>query len=51
MCTIAYFGDGGTSSNDFHSAMRFAALFKTPTVLFCRKNEYDYLHDLRPIFT
>lgn len=38
--TIAYFGDGGTSSNDFHSAMNFAAVFKTPTVFFCRNNGY-----------
>jgi pyruvate dehydrogenase E1 component alpha subunit len=40
ICTIAYFGDGGTSSNDFHSAMNFAAVFKTPTVFFCRNNGY-----------
>ncbi len=40
ICTIAYFGDGGTSSNDFHSAMNFAAVLKTPTVFFCRNNGY-----------
>lgn len=40
VCTIAYFGDGGTSSNDFHSALNFAAVFKTPTVFFCRNNGY-----------
>lgn len=40
ICTIAYFGDGGTSSNDFHSGMNFAAVFKTPTVFFCRNNGY-----------
>jgi pyruvate dehydrogenase E1 component alpha subunit len=40
ICAIAYFGDGGTSSNDFHSAMNFAAVFKTPTVFFCRNNGY-----------
>lgn len=40
ICTIAYFGDGGTSSNDFHSALNFAAVFKTPTVFFCRNNGY-----------
>jgi TPP-dependent pyruvate/acetoin dehydrogenase alpha subunit len=40
ICTIAYFGDGGTSSNDFHSSLNFAAVFKTPTVFFCRNNGY-----------
>jgi 2-oxoisovalerate dehydrogenase E1 component alpha subunit len=40
ICTIAYFGDGGTSSNDFHSGLNFAAVFKTPTVFFCRNNGY-----------
>jgi pyruvate dehydrogenase E1 component alpha subunit len=39
-CAIGYFGDGGTSSNDFHSAMNFAAVFKTPTIFFCRNNGY-----------
>lgn len=40
ICTIGYFGDGGTSSNDFHSAMNFAAVFKTPTIFLCRNNGY-----------
>ncbi|MBI2185188.1 MAG: pyruvate dehydrogenase (acetyl-transferring) E1 component subunit alpha [Thaumarchaeota archaeon] len=40
IATIAYFGDGGTSSNDFHSALNFAGVFKTPTVFFCRNNGY-----------
>ena len=40
MATIAYFGDGGTSSNDFHSGLNFAGVFKTPTVFFCRNNGY-----------
>ena len=40
IATIAYFGDGGTSSNDFHSALNFAAIFKTPTIFFCRNNGY-----------
>ncbi len=38
--TAAYFGDGGTSSNDFHSGMNFASVFKTPTIFFCRNNGY-----------
>src|SRR5262249_6487667 len=35
---IVYFGDGGTSSNDFHNGMNFAGVFKTPTIFFCRNN-------------
>jgi pyruvate dehydrogenase E1 component alpha subunit len=37
---LTYFGDGGTSSNDFHSALNVAAVFKTPTVFLCRNNGY-----------
>ncbi len=33
-----YFGDGATSSNDFHGAMNFAGVFRTPTVFLCRNN-------------
>jgi 2-oxoisovalerate dehydrogenase E1 component alpha subunit len=35
---IVYFGDGATSSNDFHSGLNFAGVFKTPTIFFCRNN-------------
>jgi pyruvate dehydrogenase E1 component alpha subunit len=35
---IVYFGDGATSSNDFHYGMNFAGVFKTPTIFFCRNN-------------
>jgi 2-oxoisovalerate dehydrogenase E1 component alpha subunit len=38
LVTLIYFGDGATSSNDFHSGMNFAGVFKTPSVLFCRNN-------------
>jgi pyruvate dehydrogenase E1 component alpha subunit len=38
LATLVYFGDGATSSNDFHSGMNFAGVFKTPSVLFCRNN-------------
>ncbi len=37
-CSIAWFGDGATSEGDFHEAMNFAAVFKTPTVFFCTNN-------------
>ena len=36
--TLACFGEGATSSGDFHNAMNFAGVFKAPTVFFCRNN-------------
>jgi pyruvate dehydrogenase E1 component alpha subunit len=38
--TMAYFGDGGTSENDFHAGMNFAGVFKTPTIFFCQNNHW-----------
>lgn len=38
--TIAYFGDGGSSTGDFHEAMNFAGIFKTPTIFFCQNNQF-----------
>jgi pyruvate dehydrogenase E1 component alpha subunit len=38
--TLAYFGEGGTSENDFHTAMNFAGVFKTPTIFFCQNNHW-----------
>src|SRR5437762_2332974 len=38
MATLVYFGDGATSSADFHSGMNFAGVFKIPVVFFCRNN-------------
>ena len=35
---LVYFGDGATSSSDFHSGMNFAGVLKVPCVLFCRNN-------------
>lgn len=37
---ITYFGDGATSEGDFHEAMNFAGVFKTPTVFLCQNNGY-----------
>jgi pyruvate dehydrogenase E1 component alpha subunit/2-oxoisovalerate dehydrogenase E1 component alpha subunit len=34
-------GDGATSQGDFHSAMNFAAVFKTPCVLVCQNNHWS----------
>ncbi|HET9956318.1 MAG TPA: thiamine pyrophosphate-dependent dehydrogenase E1 component subunit alpha [Polyangiaceae bacterium] len=38
VATLVYFGDGATSSSDFHSGMNFAGVFKIPTVFLCRNN-------------
>lgn len=38
IAALAYFGDGSTSSSEFHNGMNFAGVFKTPTVFFCRNN-------------
>jgi pyruvate dehydrogenase E1 component alpha subunit len=38
LATLVYFGDGATSSGEFHSGMNFAGVFRTPTVFFCRNN-------------
>ena len=38
LATLVYFGDGATSSSDFHSGMNFAGVFKIPCVFFCRNN-------------
>lgn len=38
--TIVYFGDGATSSSDFHAGMNFAGVFKAPTIFFCMNNQY-----------
>ncbi|MGQ0553084.1 MAG: thiamine pyrophosphate-dependent dehydrogenase E1 component subunit alpha [Planctomycetota bacterium] len=34
----AFFGDGGTSSNDFHSGLNFAGVAKAPVVFVCTNN-------------
>jgi 2-oxoisovalerate dehydrogenase E1 component alpha subunit len=38
LVTLTYFGEGATSSNEFHNGMNFAGVFKTATVFFCRNN-------------
>jgi pyruvate dehydrogenase E1 component alpha subunit len=37
---LVYFGDGATSEGDFHEAMNFAGVFKTPTIFFCQNNQF-----------
>lgn len=36
---ITYFGDGGTSENDFHTGLTFAGVYKTPTIFICTNNQ------------
>lgn len=38
LVAMAYFGEGATSSNEFHNGMNFAGVFKVPVVFFCRNN-------------
>jgi len=38
--TVTFFGDGATSSNDFHAGMNFAGVFRTPTIFFCQNNQW-----------
>lgn len=35
-----YFGEGATSSNEFHTAMNFAGVMKAPVLLLCRNNHW-----------
>ena len=37
---LGFVGDGATSEPDFHSAMNFAGVFKTPSVLICQNNHW-----------
>jgi pyruvate dehydrogenase E1 component alpha subunit len=37
---LVFFGDGATSKGDFHEAMNFAGVFKTPTIFFCQNNQF-----------
>lgn len=39
--TVAvFFGDGATSSNDFHAGMTFAGVWKAPVLFLCRNNRW-----------
>ncbi len=35
---MTYCGDGGTSSNDFHTGLNFAGVYKAPVVFVCENN-------------
>ncbi|MGP8072970.1 MAG: thiamine pyrophosphate-dependent dehydrogenase E1 component subunit alpha [Thermoplasmata archaeon] len=38
--SISFFGDGATSSNDFHAGLNFAGVYRAPTVFFCQNNHW-----------
>lgn len=38
VAVLTYFGEGATSSSEFHNGMNFAGVFKTPTIFLCRNN-------------
>jgi len=38
--SLVWFGDGATSEGDFHEAMNFASVYKTPTIFFCVNNQW-----------
>lgn len=40
IATITYFGDGATSSNDFHAGLNFAGVFGAPVIFFCQNNQW-----------
>jgi 2-oxoisovalerate dehydrogenase E1 component alpha subunit len=37
---VTFFGDGATSSNDFHAGLNFAGVFRAPTIFFCQNNQW-----------
>jgi 2-oxoisovalerate dehydrogenase E1 component alpha subunit len=36
--SVVFFGDGATSSNDFHAGLNFAGVYNAPVVFFCQNN-------------
>ncbi len=36
--SVPFFGDGATSSNDFHAGMNFAGVLNLPVIFFCQNN-------------
>jgi len=38
LVALSYFGDGATSSSEFHNGLNFAGVFKAPVVFLCRNN-------------
>jgi pyruvate dehydrogenase E1 component alpha subunit len=44
VAVLTTFGDGGTSTGDFHASMNFAGVFRLPVVFFCENNRYAISH-------
>jgi len=40
VAVLAYFGDGATSTADFHTGLNFAGVFEAPCVFLCNNNQY-----------
>src|SRR5579872_7056468 len=40
LVAVSYFGDGATSSGEFHVALNFAGVYKTPCIFICENNQY-----------
>ncbi len=40
LVTLSSFGDGATSSSEFHVSMNFAGVYKAPTIFLCENNQY-----------
>jgi pyruvate dehydrogenase E1 component alpha subunit len=38
LAVLSFFGEGATSSNEFHNGLNFAGVFKAPVVFLCRNN-------------
>jgi pyruvate dehydrogenase E1 component alpha subunit len=38
---VGFMGDGATSQPDFHAALNFAGVYKTPSVLICQNNQWS----------
>lgn len=38
LAAVALFGDGASSTGDFHNALNFAGVFKAPCIFVCRNN-------------
>ena len=37
---LGYLGEGGTSAEDFHAGVNFAAVYRTPVVFLCQNNQW-----------
>lgn len=42
--TLAFFGDGATSANDFHAGLNFAGVYSLPVVFCCVNNQWAISH-------